>query len=64
MVAADATAAAAAAAAVGSLTVAAPRTLAAVAPALSRAAAVGPARYCLPRHRMPFNSRNEGSLCV
>ena len=26
--------------------------------------AVGPARYCSPLHRMPFNSRNEGSKCV
>jgi len=25
---------------------------------------VGPRRYCLPRQRMPFNSRNEGSTCV
>jgi len=25
---------------------------------------VGPARYCSPRHRMPFNSRNEGSSYV
>ena len=22
---------------------------------------VGPGRYCSPRHRMPFNSTNEGS---
>ena len=29
-----------------------------------RDAAVGPARYCSPRHRMPFNSRNESSQCV
>jgi len=25
---------------------------------------VGPARYCSPHHRMPLNSRNEGSKCV
>ena len=25
---------------------------------------VGPARYCSPRHRMPFNSINKGSKCV
>jgi len=25
---------------------------------------VGPGRYCSPRHRMPFNSRNEESRCV
>jgi hypothetical protein len=24
-------------------------------------AEVGPARWCSPRHRMPFHSRNEGS---
>jgi len=24
----------------------------------------GPARYCSPRHRKPFESRNEGSQCV
>ena len=24
----------------------------------------GPGGYCLPRHRMPFNSRNEGSRCI
>ena len=24
----------------------------------------GPGRYCSPRYRMPFNSRNEGSKCV
>ena len=28
------------------------------------ALAVGLGRYCLPRHRMPFYSRNEGSKCV
>jgi len=26
--------------------------------------APGPPKYCLPRHRMPVNSRNEGSKCV
>ena len=26
--------------------------------------AVGPGRYCSPRHRMNFNFRNEGSKCV
>jgi len=26
--------------------------------------AVGPEVYCLPRHRMPFNSINVGSICV
>jgi len=31
---------------------------------LAAAATVGPARYCSPRHRLPFNSRNEGSTCV
>jgi len=31
---------------------------------LPRDAAVGPAEYCSPRHRKPFNSRNEGSKCV
>ena len=25
---------------------------------------VGPGRYCSPRHRLPFNSINEGSRCV
>ena len=25
---------------------------------------VGPGRYCSPRHRVPFNSRDEGSKCV
>ena len=25
---------------------------------------VGPARHCSPRHRVPFNSRNEGSRRV
>ena len=25
---------------------------------------VGPAIYSSPRHRMPFNARNEGSKCV
>ena len=25
---------------------------------------VGPGRYCSPRHRLPFNSMNEGSRCV
>jgi len=25
---------------------------------------VGPARCCSPRHRMSFNSKNEGSKCV
>ena len=25
---------------------------------------VWPGRYCLPRHRMPFNSRNVGSKYV
>jgi len=25
---------------------------------------VGPAGYCLPRHRVPFNSRDKGSKCV
>jgi len=24
----------------------------------------GPGRYCSPRHRKSFNSRNEGSKCV
>ena len=28
------------------------------------AAAVGHARYHSPRHRMPFNSRQDGSKCV
>ena len=28
------------------------------------AADVGPAGYCPPRHRVPFNSRDEGSECV
>ena len=28
------------------------------------AAAVRPAKYCLPRHRLPFNSRKESSKCV
>jgi len=36
---------------------------AAVAEAL-RSDAVWPGRHCSPRHRMPFNSRNEGSKCV
>ncbi len=25
---------------------------------------VGPGGYCSPRHRVPLNSRNEGSKCV
>ena len=29
-----------------------------------RDALVGPGIYCSPRHRMPFNPRNEGSKCV
>ena len=28
------------------------------------AAAVRPAECCLPRHRLPFNSRNKSSRCV
>jgi len=28
---------------------------------LAAAATVGPARYCSPRHRMPFNSTDKGS---
>ena len=27
-------------------------------------AEVGPCRYQLPRHRLPLNSRDEGSTCV
>jgi hypothetical protein len=26
--------------------------------------AVGPSGYCSPRHRAPFNPRDEGSQCV
>ena len=29
-----------------------------------QAPVLGPGRYCSPRHRMPSNSRNEGSQCV
>ena len=29
-----------------------------------RVGQVGPARYCSPRHRIPFDPRNEGSKCV
>jgi len=25
---------------------------------------VWPGTHCLPRHRMPFDSRNQGSTCV
>ena len=32
--------------------------------ALMGVAVKGPGRYCSPRHRMPFKSRNEGSDCV
>jgi len=30
----------------------------------SKSLQVGPGSYCLPRHRMPFKSRNEASKCV
>jgi hypothetical protein len=30
-------------------------------PQVSAVRVVGPGRYCSPRHRMPFDSRNEGS---
>jgi len=36
----------------------------AAAGAMASGLAVGPDRYCSPRHRMTFNSRNEGSKCV
>jgi len=32
--------------------------------AMDDVAGIGPGRYCSPRHRMPFNSRNVGSKCV
>jgi len=31
---------------------------------VTRMQAAGPSKYCLPRHRMPFNSRNAGSKRV
>jgi len=33
-------------------------------PAIVDKPGVRPRRHCPPRHRMPFNSRNEGSTCV
>jgi hypothetical protein len=32
--------------------------------AAARAAAAGTHRWCSPRHRMPFDSRTEGSKCI
>ena len=40
------------------------RALADNAAAKAMSMQAGPGAYCLPRHRVPFNSRDEGSNCV